>query len=98
MTDAPAPLSERLRRIRDRHFDCYLDLAEVAGDSSDEQAWFEVLESETANIRSALEWGLTTRRPEAAALATSLLWYWRRRRRYIEGRRALDRALRQPDL
>lgn len=99
MTEAAVPVADRLRRFRDRHFDCFVDLAEVAQlASGDDPDWFDVLESEIANIRSALEWGLTTDRTETAAFAASLLWYWRKSHRYAEGRRVLDRALRQPDL
>ena len=94
MDDDRARASDRLHRIRDRHFDCYVDLARAAQESgADEPEWIEVLDSELANLRSALEWGLTTGRYEAAAFATSLLPYWRERRRFAEGRQILDRAL-----
>ncbi|MBW3536569.1 MAG: hypothetical protein KY395_02195 [Actinobacteria bacterium] len=98
-SDRGAPVNGRLRRIRDRHFDCYVDLATAAEEATDDRAaWLEVLDSEIANIRSALEWGLATGRPETAAFAASLSWYWQRSRKYAEGRQALDRALRHPNL
>jgi tetratricopeptide (TPR) repeat protein len=90
---------DRLHRIRDRHFDCYVELARAANESDvDEQVWFEVLDSELANLRSALEWGFTTGRVETAAFAASLEPYWLNRRRFSEGRQILDRALRLPHL
>ena len=97
MSDRGAPVNGRLRRIRDRHFDCYLDLAR-AGEEGDRSDWLEVFDAELANIRSALDWGFATSRLEAATFATSLLWYWQARRLFNEGTRALERALRDPDL
>ena len=103
MSDRDAPVNGRLRRIRDRHFDCYLDLARLAaeglgppGDDSSPIAGADllgVLDSELANFRSALEWGLSTGRPETAAFAASLGPYWAVRRQFVEGRRILDRIL-----
>lgn len=99
MTDASTMVPERLRRIRDCHFECYVDLAFAAERARTEgEDWFDVLDSELANIRSALEWGLATARPETAAFAASMVRYWRDRRLFIEGRQVLDRALRDPDL
>ena len=97
MTDASVTGPDRLRRIRDRHFDCYADLAAAAEEGRGEgEDWFAIVESEIANTRSALEWGLATARPETAAFAASLLWYWRQSRRFAEGRHLLDRALLNP--
>lgn len=94
MSDAATAEPERLRRLRDRHFGCYLDLAAAAEETGiDRPAWLEVLESELANIRSALEWGLSTARAETAAFAASLGWYWQETRRFAEGRKVLDRVL-----
>lgn len=99
MTEASTVVPDRLRRIRDRHFDCYAELADIAKNANrDEADWFEVIDSEIANIRSALEWGLATERPDTAAFAASLYWYWRRSRRFTEGRQVLDRGLRHLDL
>ena len=99
MSDRDAPVNGRLRRIRERHFDCYFDLAKASEQAvGDRGEWLAVLDSEIANLRSALEWGLATRRPETARLAASLVWYWQSSRRVTEGRRVTHRALRQPDL
>lgn len=105
MSDRGASVNGRLRRLRDCHFDCYVDLASAAEQPSDDDEWFEagtewfqVLDSEIANIRSALEWGLTNERPETAAFAASLSWYWKKSRKFAEGRQVLDRALRHPSL
>ena len=98
MSDRGAPVNGRLRQIRDRHFDCYADLAQVAEESGRELDWAGLFDDELANIRGALEWGLATSRPETARFATSLLWYWRSRRFYVEGRQILDRVLRDRTL
>ena len=98
VSERGAPVNGRLRRIRDRHFDCYVDMARLANESGSESEWLAVFDAELANIRGALEWGLATSRPETAAFATSLLWFWRTRRSYNEGRQILDRALRNRDL
>ena len=92
--------ADRLDRIRDRHFDCYVDLAAAAEETADGErvTWVEVLDSEIANIRSALEWGFSSERPGTARFATSLVWYWQSTRRLTEGRQVLQRALRQPEL
>ena len=92
-------MNGRLSRIRDRHFDCYLDLALAAAEANGEKTdWFEVLDSEISNLRSALEWGLATSRAETARFATSLVWYWQTSRRVAEGKQVTQRALRQPGL
>lgn len=130
MSDHGAPVNGRLARIRDRHFDCYVDLAaaaqeEIEGESSanapwafpstssrasgrppsvdaeprsERLSWLEVLDSEIANIRSALDWGLSSGRPGTARFGTSLVWFWQSTRRLTEGRQVIQRALRQPDL
>ncbi|HUR48483.1 MAG TPA: hypothetical protein VMY88_02990 [Acidimicrobiales bacterium] len=98
MTDTPASMADRLRRIRDRHFDCFAHLAKAAVEEPDDEDWPEVFDAELANIRNALEWGLATSRRETAVFATSLLWYWQARRLYNEGTQVLERVLRNPVL
>ena len=98
VSDRDAPVNGRLRRIRDRHFDCYLELAQAAEESAGRDEWLGPLDAELANIRAALEWGLATSRSETPTFAASLLWYWQERRFYNEGRQILDRVLRKPDL
>ena len=99
MAEGMVGLADRLERIRNRHFDCYLDLARTSREEGgDEGGWLPVLDAELANIRSAVEWGLETSRRETAAFATALLWYWHSRRLYNEGRDTLDRVLRDGDL
>lgn len=98
MADASAALAERLRRIRDRHFDCYVELARVAKESGGGDQWLGAFDAELANVRAALDWGLATSRRETAMFAASLLWYWQARRFYNEGRQILDRVLRDRDL
>lgn len=99
MAEPTVGVADRLRRIRDRHFDCYVDLASAAEEAAGERAaWLEELDSEIANIRSALEWGLAAGRSGIAGFATSLVWYWQSSRGLTEGRQVIQRALRQPDL
>ena len=94
-----AQVHERLRRIRDRHFDCFFDLARSAWEETDQgDKWFPALEAELANIRSALTWGLERERTATAAFAAYLGWYWVRSRRFVEGRQMVERVLRLPDL
>lgn len=98
MSDPGAPVNGRLARIRDCHFECYVDLAQTAVEEPDGEYWLGVFDAEHANIRTALEWGLATARGETARFAASLLWYWQSRQLYNEGRQILDRVLRVPDL
>jgi predicted ATPase/DNA-binding SARP family transcriptional activator len=96
---------ERLREsgeepdIRCRHAVRFLGLAMDAEQrltGTDQLAWFERLETEQGNIRSALDWALE-RQDEIGAMAAQgavALWrYWLRRRSLREGIGWLDRAV-----
>ena len=98
MAEKSTSTLDRLGRIQNQHFDCFADLAKAADEAGGGGDWARVLDDELPNLRSALEWGIATNRPETAALATSLEWFWTATRRFREGRDLLDRALDIPDL
>lgn len=76
----------------------YLDLAE-RGEREwfgpDEDAWLRRLQSENANLRVALEYGLSTpgQAEVGLRLATALWFYWSHSTARPEGRQWLERAL-----
>jgi len=80
---------------RHAHLAYYLDLAEhPALSESDEQLAFDRMESDQANLRAALAWGLECGPPPLALrLAARLGPYWLCRGHQVEGRRWLERAL-----
>jgi predicted ATPase/DNA-binding CsgD family transcriptional regulator len=74
---------------RERHADCFRQLADAAQtglDGGDQVRWLEQLELDHDNFREALEW-LLARSPEDAARLASLLWpFWYQRGYYAEAR------------
>ena len=73
------------------HFDWYLGLAERAEPElggPHEDVWGERLEEEHANLRSALEWGMTqdVNGEPVLRLAGALGYFWNRRAHVSEGR------------
>lgn len=91
--------SPRFDAVRDRHLRwarSYAERGAAALDGSGQLAWLDALEAEHDNFRAALEWGTARRDGEAAlALAAALGRFWEVRGHGREGRRWLDRALRQ---
>ncbi|MFI6982826.1 BTAD domain-containing putative transcriptional regulator [Embleya sp. NPDC050154] len=89
--------SKDLRRRHDRY---YTDLAERAAPhlyGHGQRAWLERLDTETANLRNALDSALCHRAGEIALrLTNALAWYWFLRGRTTEARRALSAALALP--
>jgi predicted ATPase/DNA-binding SARP family transcriptional activator/DNA-binding CsgD family transcriptional regulator len=79
------------------HAEYFLALAEEAEPrlwESGDKAWFDRLEKEHANLRTALSWTLEHEQAELALrLGGALRWFWRARGYYGEGRRWLERAL-----
>ncbi|WP_330437767.1 winged helix-turn-helix domain-containing protein [Micromonospora sp. NBC_00821] len=72
--------------VRGRHATYYTELAERADPGlrgADQQRWLALLDTELANLRSALTHGGGLR------LAVALSWYWFLRGRLTEARRAL---------
>jgi non-specific serine/threonine protein kinase len=85
-------------RVRARHRDYYLGLAEqaAAGSMTPEQtAWLGTLGVETANLRVALDFSFTEPGQAAAGLRMTrwLLPYWLMTGQFTEGRRWHDLAL-----
>jgi predicted ATPase/DNA-binding XRE family transcriptional regulator len=86
--------------LRDRHFEYFLQLAELAAPHliRDEQlSWLEKLDRDYENLRAALERSLTRDSPEQALrLCAALGRFWLIRCYWREGAAWLDRALDQP--
>jgi predicted ATPase/DNA-binding CsgD family transcriptional regulator len=86
-------------RVRDRHLDWYLALAERADaqlTSPAQSTWLEVFEREHDNIRAALRWSQNSGSIDRVlTLATACGYFWQiRGHRYrSEGRHWLDEAL-----
>src|SRR4051794_14828554 len=83
--------------VRADHRDWYLALAERAVDcltAPDQVAWFEQLEAEHDNLRSALEFSRRETNLEAELrLVGALAPFWGRTRHVLEGRARIDDAL-----
>jgi tetratricopeptide (TPR) repeat protein len=90
--------------IRRSHALYFLNLIVEAGQhlvGSDQLEWFQRLEAEQGNIRSALEWGLDQRDDvwtQAVRGAVALGRFWLRRRSLSEGITWLERGLARPAL
>jgi predicted ATPase/DNA-binding winged helix-turn-helix (wHTH) protein len=95
---------ERLRqsgemdRLRARHFAFFLDLARRAEPEllkADQLQWLRDLDLEHDNLRTALEWQLSSDRPgpEGVEAAARLHWFWLKRAYFTEGRHWLETAL-----
>jgi len=87
-----------LHALRRWHAGYFLALAEEADvrlRGPEQRVWLDRLEAEHANLRAALEWGLTEDRQSDAALRLSgaLAWFWVSRAFISEGHRWFDRAL-----
>jgi predicted ATPase/DNA-binding CsgD family transcriptional regulator len=81
--------------VRDRHLNIYLSLAEGLAPllDTDKDAWRAGAGAEYANIRAAIEWGLS--REDATRgrrLAASMAWLWHLEARGAEGVRLLRLA------
>ncbi len=87
-------------QARGRHLDYFARLAEMAEPhlfAAGQVEWFDRLEREHANLRAALQWGLTTEDEYWLALSLRLAgvlgWFWHFRGHWTEGRRWLVSAL-----
>ena len=84
-------------QVRRRHRQFYSDLAYGAASrlrGHDQRSWLRRLDTETANLRSALD--SATHDGDASAalrMANALAWYWLLSGRLAEARRTLDEAL-----
>ncbi|MBA3474818.1 MAG: tetratricopeptide repeat protein [Rubrobacter sp.] len=99
---------EEIERVRERHAEYYLSLAEETDEEEAEPellgtrpvAWLERMETEHGNLRAALSWSLEKdaepdggRADLGLRLAVALMWFWHTHDYQIEGRRCLERAL-----
>jgi non-specific serine/threonine protein kinase len=90
--------SGELEAIRRWHAGYHLALAEGAEQllrGSEQHLWLDRLEAEHDNMRTALQWALTTHNSgeSAARLAGALAWFWLDQGYASEGRGWLERAL-----
>jgi predicted ATPase/predicted negative regulator of RcsB-dependent stress response len=89
--------SGEAERIRLRHRDAFLNLAERAElelQGPGQKAWFDRLEAEHDNFRAALDWARAAGDREAALrLAGALWWFWEVRGYWTEGRQWLNDTL-----
>ncbi len=88
-------------RIRARHAQCYLALAQEAEpelEGADQTRWMDRLEAEHDNLRAALSWALEGGEAELGLrLAGALRLFWVMRSHYSEGRRWYEEGLKRGD-
>ena len=74
--------------VRERHLDYFCKLARLAEPNlrgKDQSVWLNRLEDELDNLRSAIEWSLTTRIEAGMQLCADLQWFWHIRGHGSEG-------------
>ena len=83
--------------VRSLHRDYFLGQAEVIKPKlmgAEQATWFQRLEVEHDNMRTALDWSLGEREPEAGLrLCGALQWFWITRGHVAEGRKWCARVL-----
>jgi predicted ATPase/class 3 adenylate cyclase/DNA-binding CsgD family transcriptional regulator len=85
-----------LERLRDRHRDAFLALAErIEPDllSEREPAALEALDAEAANLHAAIDWATHTDPARALRLCAALTFWWRLHGLFAAAELALERAL-----
>jgi non-specific serine/threonine protein kinase len=95
--------SDEYRELRRRHDEWYRRLvvdAEAEWFSPRQLWWFRRVEAELPNLHEALGFGLSEHDAHALTTAAALVPFWTTRGLFSEGRRLLDRALRDapPDV
>jgi non-specific serine/threonine protein kinase len=85
-------------RLRVLHFAFFLDFArriQPELQKTNQVFWLNRLQTEYDNLRSALDWALSSPRndDDAQELAAALWWFWTKRSYFTEGRHWLERAL-----
>jgi predicted ATPase/DNA-binding CsgD family transcriptional regulator len=89
--------SDEAVRVRRRHRDWYLGLAERADAGvrgPDEETWLALVETEHDNLRAAIEWTKAQRDADAELrLARALEWFWYLLGHWTEGRARLEEAI-----
>jgi predicted ATPase/DNA-binding NarL/FixJ family response regulator len=87
-------------RLRDRHRDFFLALAERAAphlETGRQREWFEVLDPEAANLAAAIDYAIRSDPPLALRLCTALFMWWRAREILAQAEAAYSRALAAAD-
>ena len=84
--------------LRRRHAAFFRDFAEEAepelSDGPNREFWLDLVEEDLGNFRSAASWAANSGEPELGLrLSGALAWFWMRRGWLVEGRVALERAL-----
>ncbi|RPJ25060.1 MAG: tetratricopeptide repeat protein [Chloroflexi bacterium] len=85
-------------RVPRRYLTFFLNLAETASSrllTVEQKKWFEELDIEYSNLRSALEWAMQFDMVSALRMTIALAQYWEVRGYIGEGRTMLDRVLPQ---
>jgi tetratricopeptide (TPR) repeat protein len=87
--------AEEFEKLRDKHFDHFLDLLQKSRGNlrgPDQLEWLARLDAEYDNIRLAMEWALAAkgRWNDALLLAVCLNNYWILRTMYLESERWID--------
>jgi predicted ATPase/DNA-binding CsgD family transcriptional regulator len=83
-------------RLRDRHRDFFLALAERAAphlETKRQRDWFEVLDPEAANLAAAIDYAIRSDPPLALRFCTALFMWWRGRQTFAQAEAAYSRAL-----
>ena len=83
-------------RVRDAHLDTYVELVAAAAPlrDTDKDAWRACVGAEYANIRAAIEWGLSLDDPtRGRRLAAAMAWLWQLENRGTDGMRLLQLAV-----
>lgn len=84
-------------RLRDRHLEYFLNLAQTAEPflrRPEQLEWLPVLDADYQNLRLALEWGLSQEKAEPSlTLCGALGWFWQIRCYWMEGINWLKKAL-----
>jgi predicted ATPase/class 3 adenylate cyclase/DNA-binding CsgD family transcriptional regulator len=87
--------SGELERVRDRHVDVYVELAERCAPMLDRgvHAALDLLDSDAANLHAAIAWATRTEPDKALRLCTALTFWWRRTGPLAAGLTAFESAL-----
>jgi predicted ATPase/class 3 adenylate cyclase len=88
--------SGEIEQVRDKHLEFYLALAEEAEPElrgPEPARWYEMLETEHDNLRTALEWSKQAHEQSGLQLAGTLLLFWTVRGYFSEGRGHLAELL-----
>lgn len=88
--------SQEFERVRNRHLDFFMNMAEQAEPKlhgGEQMTWLERLEREQGNFRTALKWGLGNCSEAGFRLVNALWLFWFMRAHFIEGRQWYDKAL-----